>query len=42
LASKGVISAADEKFLSMASIQSEDDYRQQVQEWLARRSVSEC
>lgn len=41
LASKGVISAADEKFLSKASIQSEDDYRLQVQEWLARRPVSE-
>ncbi len=41
LASKRVISAADEKFLSKASIQSEDDYRQQVQEWLAHRSVSE-
>lgn len=36
LASKGLISPADQCYLNKASIQSEGDYRQQVSEWLAR------
>jgi len=39
LASKGLISTADEEFLAKASIQSEEDYRRQTAVWLARRAI---
>jgi hypothetical protein len=39
LAGKGLIAAADEAFLAKASIQSEEDYRLQTADWLARRAI---
>ena len=42
LASKGLISLHDEAYLARASIQSEDDYQQQVSRWLGNRAIEEC
>lgn len=44
LASKGLISPADQSYLNNASIQIEDDYRELVSKWLARpgKSAEAC
>jgi len=42
LASKGLISPYDEAYLARASIQSEEDYQQQVSKWLGNRAIEKC